>query len=160
MISLDACAHLRLRGLDVRRGAVGVSAAGCTDVRLEHCAVSCELPARSDAEPVVPEELNDVTAGTSRLTQLLQAGGLPAGVAVVGYVMFVLLYVFFAFFTLFLTAGLSDSDANTYLIETAATTIIVAVFVQPVTAGAAATFSFANSVVFQALAKLVPSLPA
>jgi len=160
VVSLDGCAHVRLRGLDIRRGAVGVAAAGCTDVRLEHCAVTCELPARSDGEPVVPEEVNDISATASKFKQLIQAGGLPAGVTVVGYVMFVGLYVFFALFTLFLTAGLSDSDANKYLIETAATTVLVAVLVQPVTAAAAATFSFANSVVFQALSKLITSVPA
>ena len=59
----------------------------------------------------------------------------------------------------FVTAALSDDEASRYLLETFVTTVIVMVLVQPATACAAASFSFANSVLFAALSRIVTPVP-
>ena len=126
----------------------------CTDVKLEHCDVQCNAPATSDSDPVIDEDTCTVHGTTSRLERLFLAGGLPARVNAAGYVSFVVFYVFFALFTLFVTAGLDDATANRWLIQSAITTVVTALVIQPVTSIAIAGFGFTNAVLMQALNRL------
>ena len=89
----------------------------------------------------------------------MRAGGLPWPVLVAGYVALVVVYAFFALFTLFITAALDDDAANLWLLESAVTTVVTGLLVQPVTTAGAASFAFVNEVVFTALARLIVSMP-
>jgi len=115
---------------------------------------ACDVAEVADGDATIDRDTCKVDRPRSGCLRRIAAGGFPFAGNVPGYVSFVILYLFFALFTLFVTAGLNDETANRWLIQSAITTVVTGLVIQPITAIAIAGFGFTNAVLMQALSRL------
>jgi len=154
ILSVIDSKNIRICGLELRRGDLGVNGIDCDNVELRHCVVACSVPFKTNTTCLVPATTYDMHATARKLRRMIWAGDLPAWVRFPGYVIAFCFYAFFVIFSLFLTAGFTDETANEWIIRSAVAMAVSALIVQPFTASVVATFTFTNAVLFAVLAEL------
>jgi len=131
VITLDACSGLRFVGLHIKGNgnSTGVCVKGCEDVLLQSCTVSAPVICVHDMdESPVPSRLNELHIdGNVSFLKKLMTHPLPESFVFFGYVFTLGLYVMLSLMCLFVTAALSQEEADLWL-GTSAVSVIIDVF--------------------------------
>jgi hypothetical protein len=132
-VSFHHCANIDLRGVVFNEAYQCVRSVDSPECTLHHCELTSRMPYTTTSDVVIAEETNVVVSTASGCARRLQAGMLPHQSRFPGYLVALALFLFFLFFVLFLTAGFTDEKANLWIIRCAVTTVVSAVFIEPVT---------------------------
>jgi len=136
VITLDACSGLLFVGLHIKANgnSIGVRVKGCEDVLLQSCTVSApQICVHDMDQSPVPSRLNElrIDSTVSFLTKL-RTYPLHSSFIFFGYLYTLGLYVTLSLMCLFVTAALSQQDADTWLWNSAVSVVIDVFAVTPI----------------------------
>eukprot|EP00760_Papus_ankaliazontas_P036485 PhM_4_TR8321/c2_g2_i3/m.21691 len=135
IIKLDSCSSIKFCGIIVRKNAssgnsVGLVAMNCDNITFQHCVFATSVLSASDASlrDAVSKQKNQHFGNSIHGAAWLRAQTWPPGFVVAGHFIAVIVFLMFALGALFVTASMTQSEANQW-IERSTVSIILKVFV-------------------------------